>query len=214
MGGNKDMEKQEVVESPKELTAAEESGLPDVLQRLNNRHRDFVRYLALYDNPMKSYKLAGFPTPEGNGAYAYALAAQPHIQAGMEYWKEVFSSAAHTLPDKILVNMSYMANIDVTSYYNNQWQLKEIDELTEEQRQALTGVEVIEKSRTRTIKLKFAKLEANKELANIHRMYDDDKSKREGLNLTIQLGQQVNVNTTDDKPQVSDNMGLIFNLSQ
>src|SRR5713101_1202210 len=87
------------------------------------------------------------------------------------------------------------ASVDVSAFVTDEWDLRPKGQLSEAQRRALVGLEVIEKKDGRTVKPKFAKLEALKELAKIMGMYADvDENRKDGLAITINLGQQVNVN--------------------
>jgi hypothetical protein len=175
-----------------------QSKLPEVLATLTPLQSKFAMNLALYDNILKSGRLAGYDV-DTNAGQVYKLLQDQRVIQAVEYWKSIFAAHAHTTPEKILATLSQIAHIPVTDYFTDSWEIKEISELSEAHRQALTGVEVVEKSHGRTIKLKFAKVEALKELASLLGMHSDDKDKRQGLSLTIQLGQVVQNTTTEEK---------------
>jgi hypothetical protein len=160
----------------------------DAFQGLTPKAVDFSRYYALSHNAEGSARLAGYrPT------YGHQLLGDVRVQEVVAYYRELFASQTTYTPEKILHQWAQMASVDVTTLCDDEWTMKPPSQLTEDQRQALTGFEVIEKHNRRYIKPTFAKAQALEHLGRLHKMYQEDKSKGEGLSLHITLGQSVSV---------------------
>jgi len=146
--------------------------------------------MALYDNHEKSARLAGY-----NPLYGHQLMKDPRVHAGIDYYRVLFASQSTTTPEKILYRWSLMANVNIAEMVNEDWSLKKPSDLTEAQQLALTGIEVVEKGGKRYGKPTFAIAQAQEHLGRLHKLYQEEKSKGEGLSLHISLGQQVNIST-------------------
>jgi hypothetical protein len=57
------------------------------------------------------------------------------------------------------------------------------------------GIEIVQKGGVKYGKPTFAKAQALEHLGRLNKLYQEEKSKGEGLNLHISLGQQVNIST-------------------
>jgi len=85
------------------------------------------------------------------------------------------------------------ASVNLAEMVEEDWSLKAPSQLTPDQQVALTGVEVVEKGGKRYAKATVAKAQALEHLGRLHKMYEQEKSKGEGLSLQITLGQSVSV---------------------
>jgi hypothetical protein len=180
-------------------------GDPSVLKSLNERQREFCKnYILTKGNAYKSAQLAGYAV-ETSRTQTTRLLAMPHVQEGIAYYRELFSAQLNYTREKVLYDLAVMAAVDVSEFVGEDWQPVRKSQLSEEHRRAMVGLEVIRKSETTTIKPKYAKLEAIKEIADILGLKDHEKGKGEGLSLNIQLGTQVNV----DGQTVSQQVGHV-----
>jgi len=165
-----------------------------VLKPLNERQREFCKhYVMTKGNVLQSAILAGYAAGHGNTAHAYRLPDMPHVQAGIAYYRELFGAQVGYDRDKLLYELGLMASVDVTEMVDDDWQVIPKSKLSKEHRQAMVGLEVIQKSDSRTIRPRYAKLEAKKEIAELLGLKQHDKKEGQGLSLQITLGQSVSV---------------------
>src|SRR5438046_2397619 len=129
--------------------------LPEVVQSLLPQQRKFSYYLALYDQPAKAARLAQY-----SGDHAYVLAGRADIQEAVAYYRMVLAEASESAPEKVAAELARMAYVDITRYVEDDWTPKRPSQLTEAQRCALTGIEIIRKKDGLTLKPKFAKMQA------------------------------------------------------
>ncbi len=178
----------------KQLQNQEDTGMA-WLKKLTPKQRSFAEMYAVHGNGSKAVLLAGYETANDGHDIANALRHNPLVLQAIEYYRALFASESDFSPEKVLKSLAEMASVDVSAFVTDEWDLRPKGQLSEAQRRALVGLEVIEKKDGRTVKPKFAKLEALKELAKIMGMYADvDENRKDGLAITINLGQQVNVN--------------------
>ncbi len=171
----------------------EETELPDVLAVLTTKQRIFAEMYALHNNGAKACRLAGY-TGNSGGAVVGQLLHNTKVVEAIAYYREIFEDASTMSAGKIIAAWSEMATVDVSEFVTDDWDLRPKSQLTRAQRQALVGLEVIEKKDGRTVKPKFARVEALKELGKLLHMYKTDStSDKGGLDLTINLGAQVNI---------------------
>ena len=137
-----------------------------VLKPLNERQHEFCKhYVMTKGNVLQSAILAGYAAGHGNTAHAYRLPDMPHVQAGIAYYRELFGAQMGYDRDKLLYELGLMASVDVTEMVDDDWQVIPKSKLSKEHCQAMVGLEVIQKSDSRTIRPRYAKLEAKKEIA-------------------------------------------------
>ena len=160
----------------------------EILHGLTPKMIAFSRFMALHQNHEKSARLAGLWP-----AYGHKLAKDPRIQHAIAYYAAVYAEATTYTPDKILHQWSQMASVNLAEMVEEDWSLKAPSQLTPDQQVALTGVEVVEKGGKRYAKATVAKAQALEHLGRLHKMYEQEKSKGEGLSLHISLGQSVSV---------------------
>jgi hypothetical protein len=150
--------------------------------------------MVLYNNALKSARLAGFNVSNSPN-YPYQLLARNDVQEGIQYYRHVYDSPAFYTQEKIIHQWSAMADFDILTCCNDDYSLKNLSELTPEQRKslgiALQGLEVTERNGKRFIKPKLARAEALEQLGKIKRLYADEKQQGQGLALNISIGQQV-----------------------
>ena len=174
-----------------------------VLKPLNERQREFCKhYVMTKGNVLQSAILAGYAAGHGNTAHAYRLPDMPHVQAGIAYYRELFGAQVGYDRDKLLYELGLMASVDVTEMVDDDWQVIPKSKLSKEHRQAMVGLEVIQKSDSRTIRPRYAKLEAKKEIAELLGLKQHDKKEGQGLSLQISLGQSVHVDGATVAQQV------------
>ncbi len=164
-----------------------------VLKPLNERQREFCKhYVMTKGNASKSAQLAGYAV-ETSRTQPTRLLAMPTIQEGIAYYRELFSAQLNYDREKVLYDLAVMAAVDVSEFVDDEWQPVRKSQLSEEHRRALVGLEVIRKQATTTIKPKYARLEALREITDILGIKERDKGTGQGLSLQISLGQSVNV---------------------
>jgi hypothetical protein len=132
------------------------------------------------------------------------------VLAAVDYYREQFSAPSIATPEKVIQNFAEMANVDISSTVDSQWNVKSVDDLPPDVRRAITGIEVRETKGTRRVILKFAKMEANDHLARILQLYGDANSNRDGFTLNITMAGDVPRETTDQPPPEAT-IGLSFN---
>ena len=173
--------------------------LPDVLKALSGRQREFCKNYVIHNgNARKAARLAGYATEcveSGNkGAIPYMLLGRPKVQQGIAYYREVFQTASHYTPEKLVHQWAQMASFDLLACVNDDYSLKDLRSLTASERQqlsmALVGLEVTEKKGKLYVKPQLARIEALKELGKLLGAYKDEGESKEGLTLTINVGQQ------------------------
>lgn len=165
----------------------------DILKSLTPAMQKFSEHYAVSGNIRRSSIMAGcYPD------YGHQLLKREDVQLAVAYWQEVYAERSMFTPEKLVRQWALTASVDLTEYVNDDYTMKLMSELTEEQRQhlgaALVGLEVTEKAGKRYVKPRFAKVEALENLGKLMRLYGDEKGQGgEGLTLNINLGQQVNV---------------------
>jgi hypothetical protein len=127
---------------------------------------------------------------------------ESHVQEGVAYYRELFSAQLNYDREKVLYDLAVMAAVDVSEFVDDEWQPVRKSQLSEEHRRALVGLEVIRKQATTTIKPKYARLEALREIAGILGIKERDKTQGAGLSLQISLGQSVHVDGATVAQQV------------
>ena len=153
----------------------------------------FAELYAANGNALKSCKLAGF-SPISAPDYAYQLCKDERVVSLIAYYRAVYADTAAYTGAKLVRQWARQASYSPADLLNDDWSVKLLSELTAEQREhlrdAIVGFEVIEKSGSRTIKPRFARVEAQEHLGRLMRLYADDKGSGEGLTLNIHVGQQ------------------------
>jgi hypothetical protein len=175
------------------LLKNKDENIPEALRGLNPRQKKFAELYAVNGNALKSARLAGYATDKDETSGYHVLYRSPGVAEAVEYYRELFASECHYTPEKIIKEWAQMASVDVSAFVDEDWDLKPKSALTEAQRASLVGLEVIEKKGGRTVKPKFAKVEALKELGKLLGMYTDNDTDKRGMDLHINIGTQVNV---------------------
>jgi len=162
-----------------------------VLKRLTPTAQKFAEHYAINGNIRRSSILAGcYPD------YGHQLLKREDVQQAVEYWRAVYAERSMYTPEKLVRQWTLMASVDLLDYVDDDYALKPLDKLTQEQRAhlgtALVGLEITEKAGKRYAKPRFAKVEALENLGKLMRLYADDRLPGEGLTLNIVLS-QVNV---------------------
>lgn len=182
--------------------------LPDVLAACTTKQRRFAEFYALHNNGAKSARLAGYAVASSGGTVVNGLMHNEKVIEAIAYYRELHADASTMSPEKILVAWARMATVDVSEFVTDDWELRPKSQLTKEQRASLVGLEVIEKKEGRTIKPKFARVEALKELGKLLQMYKTDSTDgKSGLDLTINLGTQVIINKDGEGEEMAQEIG-------
>lgn len=155
-----------------------------------------VKFCELYASGMSQLRaatLAGYVA--GYGADLYR---DPRVQALVAYYREVYAEQAGMTRDRLVQLWVRQAGFSPAVLLQDDWSLRRLDELTPDQREqlkdALLGIEVIEKQGQRTVKPRFDRQRAQEQLGKLFGMYDGEKSgDGEGLTLNINVGQQTTV---------------------
>lgn len=171
----------------------------DWLTKMSQRMRRFAEYYATTGNILRSTTLAGY-SPKDTG-HGHALLKREDVQRAVEYYREVYAEKSLYTAEKLVRQWALMASIDLTEYLNDDFTLKTMDQLTEQQRehlsQALVGIETVKSGRGSIgARMRFAKVEALENLGRLMKLYDADKSAGEGLILNINVGQERAVEAT------------------
>lgn len=184
-----------------------------VLAGLSAGSLRFSEYYAVTNNAARSSILAGF-----HRDYGTQLLRDDRIQSAIQHYREVLAESTLYTPAKLTAQWARQASFKPSQLLNDDWSVKNLNELPNEVKahfdEALINFEVIEKSGSRTIKPKFAKIEAQEHLGRIMRLYESDKEKAQGIVLNITLGgtesadnpgEQLkdvigNINITQDEP--------------
>jgi hypothetical protein len=179
---------------------------PSVLKELSANSVKFCEYYALNNNALQSCILAGFASSSAR-TYAYdTLLKNPKVLEAVEYFRAVNASNSTYTPAKIVAQWSEMASFNILDCCDENYILKPLSQLDEEQKRrlgiALTGLKITVKNGRQYVEPKMARETALQELGKIHRLYADDKQQGQGLNLTINVGQQVVV-----EQELSENIG-------
>lgn len=179
----------------------------EVLRGLSQRTLKFCQYYASKPVALEAARLAGFSLVS-SPTYAYTLLRDDRVQEAIAYYREVNASSTIYTPEKIKAQWAEMASFDLLDCCNDDYSLKNLNELSAEQRKrlgtALVGLEVVEKNGKRFIKPKMAREQALIELGKLNRMYADDTKQGQGFELTINVGQQVSLGTQGDTDELDD----------
>ena len=180
-----------------EETALAAPGEPEVLKGLSGALVDFCSHYAVSSNAESSARLAGFVGP-----YGHTLVRNERLQHVIEHFRAVYADASTYNPQKLVRQWAQQASFQPSKLLANDWQVKDLSELTDEERQhfdeALLGFEVIEKSGSRTIKPKFNKQLAQEHLGKLLRLYAEDKEKGGAdYSLTVNVNTQINQEVSD-----------------
>lgn len=171
-----------------------EDEVPLALHTLSERQQKFCQFYALYSNGAKAALLAGY-SPGSETSLPPGLLRKPAIQAGIAYFKEVYGTHTMYTGEKVLHQWATMASFDILDCCEDDYSLKPLHALTEDQRArlgtALVGLEVIEKGGKRFVKPQLAKAEALKELGKLLRLYGETDGQGQGLHLNITMGHHV-----------------------
>lgn len=183
--------------------------VPDSLSNLTVQAQRFSEYYASSGVPHRAAILAGYSATSAL-AHSYRLLDDPRIQDAVAYYREVHASTSLYTPEKITQQWSNMASFDILECCNDDYSLKNISELTPDQRKALgvalVGLKIVERNGKRYVEAKLARETALQELGRINRMYADDKTQAQGLTLIVNLTQQI---TTSDAAQEEENIGYL-----
>lgn len=170
--------------------------LPDVLSGLTDKRRKFAEQYALYHQQTKACRLAGISED-----YGYHLFHDPAVRAAIAYYEHLYAEQAATSPEKVLWQWSQMANIDITDFLTDDYDLKPMSQLTAEQRKllgsAMVGIKVTSNPYGRNVEAKFAKVEALEALSKLFGLYAKDETRGEGLTLHINMGQSTTLQPAD-----------------
>lgn len=197
----------EMAENLPQSPPNENESIPDCIKSLRPREQKFAESLALFGgNVLKSARQAGYYVHTYGSSSLYELAKSPKIQVAVAYYRDIFESNQLTSPAKVTAQLATMANADISSVYDENWNTRLKSDLPPEVLQALVGVEVRETRGQRRVTLKFAKEFALEQLAKIHRLYGDTNVDRSGMNLTINMGQMVN--NQGDTPTKDGYLGM------
>ena len=160
-----------------------------------NVHK-FAELYAANGNGLQSLRLAGFSVTNTSN-YGGRLLADARVAALVEHYRAVHADTAAYTGAKLVRQWARQASYSPADLLNDDWSVKLLSDLTDDQREhlrdALVGFEVVEKSGSRTVKPRFARVEAQEHLGRLMRLYADDKGTGEGLTLNILLGQQATV---------------------
>lgn len=163
----------------------------------------FCEVYAANGNAVQSLLIAGF-APSSAYGYQARLLSDSRVKALIEYYRAVHADTAAYTGTKLVRQWARQASYSPADLLNDDWTVKMLSDLTEDQREhlrdALVGFEVIEKSGSRTIKPRFARVEAQENLGRLMRLYADDKGSGEGLTLNIHVGQQTTVVGDGEEP--------------
>ena len=184
-----------------ELVTVGVENVPDYIKRLAPKQEAFCKYMAQGNSIVQSGILAGYSVTAGGLTVAYEMKERPEIQAGIAYYKSLYASHSSTSPEKIIAQLATMAQADVTQTVDNQWDTLPKDQIPVEILQAVTGIEVRETRGVKRVILKFNKEFALDQLIKIHGMTKEDHAGKDGLSLTIQLGQQITVEQSVERKQ-------------
>lgn len=141
-----------------------------VLDTLSAKEKLFCQYMALYDNVLKSGRLAKYGKTADDTSGVFRLMHLDRIKAGIAYYRELFAAQSHTTPEKILYDLAQMANLDITDVFTEEWNLKPKSEWGAAARKALVGMKVTRTKSGFTLEPRFAKLEALVALARLFGM--------------------------------------------
>lgn len=195
-----------VLNEPTKSVAQEGEGV-EVLKGLSVRAIKFCELYAVEPIALKAGRLAGFAV-DISPNYPYQLLDDIRIKQAIEYFKAVNASSTIYTPEKIKAQWAMMADFDILDCCKADYSLKNLDELTPDQRKrlgrVLVGLDVVEKNGKRYVKPKMAREQALIELGKLNRMYADDTKQGQGFELTINVGQQVSIHTPGDTEQVDD----------
>jgi hypothetical protein len=160
-----------------------------VLAGLTPGQKKFAEQYAFNGKQRTSSILAGY-FPD----YGHQLLKRADIQLAVEYFRAIYAEKTLYTPEKLIRQWSQMASIDLTEYVRDDYSLKPLSELSEEQRKslgaALVGLDLIRSVGKPRAKAKLAKLEAMENLGKLMHLYTEDKRHGEGLTLNIMLGSQ------------------------
>ena len=174
-----------------------------------NVHK-FAELYAANGKGLESLRLAGFSVPTTSN-YASRLLVDSRVAALVEHYRAMHADSAGYTGAKLVRQWSRQASYSPADLLNGDWSVKMISELTDDQREhlrdALVGFEVVEKAGSRTIKPKFARIEAQEHLGRLMRLYADDKGSGEGLTLNIHVGHQMVVGDGDEGGQLHIRLG-------
>jgi hypothetical protein len=165
--------------------------------------KQFAEHYAFNGKIRTSSILAGF-FPD----YGHQLLKRKDVQLAIEYWRAVYAEKSLYTPEKLIRQWSQMASIDLTEYVNDDYSLKPLSELSEEQRKslgaALVGLEVTRRAGKPSAKAKLAKIEALENLGKLLHLYGEEQRQGEGLTLNITLGQQLRLGHSEGHAEASE----------
>lgn len=153
----------------------------------------FCEIYAANGNAFRSLLLAGFAETSASG-YQARLLADLRVKALISYYRALHADTAAYTGAKLVRQWARQASYSPVDLLHDDWSVKLLSELDAGQREhlrdALVGFEVVEKLGSRTIKPKFARIEAQEHLGRLMKLYADDKGSGEGLTLNIYVGGQ------------------------
>jgi len=128
----------------------------------------------------------------------YILQHDARVQAAVAYYREVFATTSHYTAEKLVKQWADMASLNVTEFLQDDWTLKPLHELTEDQRTrlgiALIGLQVTERRGKVTATAQLGRVEALKELAKLLRVYTaDHEPDASGMHVNITIGQSATI---------------------
>ena len=170
----------------------------------------FCEVYAANGNAVQSLLIAGFAPSSATG-YQSRLLSDSRVVALIEYYRAIYADTAAYTGAKLVRQWARQASYSPADLLHDNWSVKLLSEMNDDQRDhlrdALVGFEVVEKSGSRTIKPKFARVEAQEHLGRLMRLYADDKGTGEGLTLNILVGQQTVVGDNGEAGRLHIRLG-------
>lgn len=175
------------------------TGLPEACQGMQERQRLFCQQYALTGNGLQSARVAGYNT-EHSLSYASILLQSETIQLAIEYYRALYASQTHYDTVKIQQQWAIAAGLNVFDFLTNDYELKPLDELTDDQKKLLgmvaSGVKIVKSRYGTTRELQIIdKAKALEHLGRILGAYNDGEGKGSAEGLTINIGIATQVNT-------------------
>ena len=166
---------------------------PPSVARLTEKLRKFAQYVAIYgDNDRgttKAARLSGY-APGNN----YRTLEKPGVREAIEYYSEVFATVAHYTPEKVVMELAALADVDITDAFDDTWQFRPKSEWPPALRRALIGIDIKPSKYGLQVRPQFAKLEALTALARLFGMHrSPEEQPTQGTSLTINVGQSTTI---------------------
>jgi hypothetical protein len=196
------MEFRMLEQSLQAIEKIEDTTIEEIIKTVRPNVHQFARLFALGGNQTKASVLAGFV-----GHYGGKLMHDPRVQALVAHYRAVYAEQAGMTQERLVQLWANQAGFSPAVLLRDDWTLRQLDELTHDQREqlrdALLGIEVVEKQGSRTIKPKFDRQKAQEQLGKLFGMYEgESKGQGEGLTLNINVGQQLTVGGASEDTEV------------